>query len=59
MVQQFEVTHDGKTETVIAEQHMHEGQTNNIPVRLKDSDHFTFMLSKISVASDLTARLCS
>jgi cytochrome c-type biogenesis protein CcmF len=54
---EFEVTQGGKTETVIAEQHMHDGQTNNIPVRLKDSDHFTFMLSKINVASDMTAEL--
>lgn len=54
---QFEVTHAGKTETIVAEQLMKQGQTENIPVRLSGSDHFTFLLSKINVAAEASAEL--
>jgi len=54
---EFEVTLDGKTEKIIAEQKMSEGNTDNIPVRLSATDKFTFMLTHIAIAGESTADL--
>ncbi len=54
---EFEVTYNGKTEKVVAEQFISKGNTENLPVRLNETDHYTFMLSKISVAGESTAEL--
>ena len=54
---EFEVTLDGKTEKVIAEQLMTNGNTENVPVRLSATDKFTFMLTHIAIAGESTAEL--
>jgi cytochrome c-type biogenesis protein CcmF len=54
---EFEVTYHGKTETVIAEQLISKGSTQNIPARLSGTDNFTFLLSHISVAGESSAEL--
>lgn len=54
---EFEVTYNGKTEKVIAEQLMSKGQTENVPVHLSETNNYTFILSKISVASEASADL--
>lgn len=54
---EFEITHAGKTEKIIAEQLMKEGHTENIPVRLSESEHYTFLLSKINIAEETSAEL--
>lgn len=54
---EFEITLDGKTEKVIAEQLMTNGNTENIPVSLKATDKYTFMLTHIAIAGESTAEL--
>ncbi len=54
---EFEVTYDGKTEKVIAEQVMKNGETENVPTRLNETDKYTFLLTQISIAGESTASL--
>lgn len=44
----LEVTSGGKTETVVAEQHLAEGHSQPIPVKMENGD-FIFYLTKVSV----------
>ena len=53
----FDVTYNGKTERLVAEQFLSKGNTENIPVSLSGTDKYTFMLSKISVAGESSAEL--
>ncbi|HMS66475.1 MAG TPA: cytochrome c-type biogenesis CcmF C-terminal domain-containing protein, partial [Ignavibacteria bacterium] len=54
---EFEITYNGKTEKVIAEQLISNGNTENMPARLSGTDKFTFLLSHISIAGESTADL--
>ena len=54
---EFEVTFDGKTEKIIAEQLMTNGNTENIPVRLSGTDKYTFILSHIAITGESVAEL--
>ena len=54
---EFEVTYNGKTEKVIAEQLMTNGNTENIPVALTGTDKYTFLLTHITIAGESTADL--
>ena len=48
----FEVTIDGKTETLVAEQHISQSGTNSIPIKPKGSDKYVFMLTQLSVSGE-------
>ncbi len=48
----IEVTADGKTETVTAQQKISQGNTDNIPVQLSSTDRYTFYLTNISVQNE-------
>ena len=54
---EFEVTLDGKTEKIVAEQLMTNGNTENIPVRLSTTEKYTFILSHIAIAGESIAEL--
>lgn len=54
---EFEVTYNGKTEKVVAEQLMTNGNTENMPARLSGTDKYTFLLSHITIAGESTADL--
>ncbi|MCC6866473.1 MAG: cytochrome c biogenesis protein CcsA [Ignavibacteria bacterium] len=49
---ELEVTYDGKTEKLIAEQEISQNEMLPIPVKLKGNDKYTFYLSKINVESE-------
>ncbi|HMQ99844.1 MAG TPA: cytochrome c-type biogenesis CcmF C-terminal domain-containing protein [Ignavibacteria bacterium] len=51
---ELEVTIDGKTEKVIAEQEMSQNGSNPIPVKPLGNDSYTFYLTKLSVAGEST-----
>ncbi len=51
---ELEVTIDGKTEKVIAEQEMSQNGSSPIPVKPLGNDKFTFYLTKLSVAGEST-----
>lgn len=53
----FEVTLDGKTETVITEQHVTPEGSNSIPMRLESTDRYTFMIAKLTIADDSNVEL--
>jgi cytochrome c-type biogenesis protein CcmF len=57
MAAQFEITLDGKTETLIAEQHISTEGSNSIPARLPGNDNFTFLLVKTNVAGESSVEL--
>jgi len=54
---EFEITLNGKTEKIIAEQFMSNNNTENIPVQLNSSENYTFYLSQISITDKSTAQL--
>jgi len=54
---ELEVTIDGKTEKVIAEQEISEGGANPLPVKPVGSDKFTFYFTKMSVESEASIDL--
>ena len=51
---ELEVTIDGKTERIIAEQEMSQNGSNPIPVKMTGNDKYTFYLVKLSVAGETT-----
>lgn len=51
---ELEVTFDGKTQKLVAEQEMSESGGNPIPVKLPGNDKFTFYLTKLSVQGEST-----
>jgi cytochrome c-type biogenesis protein CcmF len=51
---ELEVTINGKTEKLIAEQEMSQNGANPIPVKLQSNDQYTFYLTKLSVAGEST-----
>lgn len=51
---ELEVTLDGKTERVIAEQEMSQNGAAYIPVKMAGNDQYTFFLVKLSVAGEST-----
>jgi cytochrome c-type biogenesis protein CcmF len=51
---ELEVTIDGKTEKVVAEQKIIQGETEDIPVKMSANDKYTFYLVKLSVAGEST-----
>jgi cytochrome c-type biogenesis protein CcmF len=54
---EFEVTYNGNTEKVVAEQLITSGNTENMPARLSGTDKFTFLLSHITIAGETSADL--
>lgn len=54
---EFEVTLNGKTEKIIAEQFMSNGNTENIPIQLNSSEKYTFYLTQISIAGNSSVQL--
>jgi cytochrome c-type biogenesis protein CcmF len=51
---ELDVTINGKTEKVIAEQEMSENGANSIPVKMAGNEKYTFYLVKLSVAGEST-----
>ncbi|MEO8514570.1 MAG: cytochrome c-type biogenesis CcmF C-terminal domain-containing protein, partial [Ignavibacteria bacterium] len=51
---ELQVTIDGKTEKLVAEQEMSKEGGNPLPVKLAGNDKYTFMLTKLSVAGEST-----
>ena len=51
----LEITADGKTQTVIAEQHLAEGHTDPIPVKVPGKDNYTLYLTQMAVDGTPTA----
>lgn len=51
---ELEVTVNGKTEKIIAEQEMSQNGSNPIPVQLPGNDHYTFYFTKMSVETEST-----
>ncbi len=51
---ELQVTIDGKTEKLVAEQEMSTNGGNPLPVKLAGNDKYTFMLTKLSVAGEST-----
>ncbi len=49
---ELEITVEGKTEKVIAEQEMSKDGGNSIPVKMSGNDKYTFYLVKLSVAGE-------
>lgn len=49
---ELEVTAEGKTEKVIAEQEMLENSSNPLPVKMSGSDKYTIFLTRLSVAGE-------
>lgn len=49
---ELDVTVDGKTEKVVAEQEMTDNSTNPLPVKMKNNDKYTIYLTKLSVAGE-------
>jgi len=49
---ELEVTLDGKTEKVVAEQQISEKETVPVPVMMKSSDKYSFHLTKLSVSGE-------
>lgn len=54
---EFEVTLDGRTEKVVVEQLISNGNTENLPARLNNSDKYTFLLSHITIAGESSVDL--
>ena len=51
---ELEVTVNGKTQKLVAEQELLQGNSNAIPVKLSENDKYTFQLIKLSVSGEPT-----
>ena len=51
---ELEVTINGKTEKLVAEQEISQNGSNPIPVKLQGNDQYTFYLTKLSVSGETT-----
>jgi cytochrome c-type biogenesis protein CcmF len=54
---QFEITLNGNTESIVAEQFMSNNNTENLPVQLNSSTKYTFYLTNISIKDKSSASL--
>ncbi|MBK7252852.1 MAG: hypothetical protein IPI04_02770 [Ignavibacteria bacterium] len=54
---ELEITSGYEKEKIIAEQKISDGETENIPVKLKSNERYTFYLSNVTVTGESSIEL--